>query len=452
MKKLLDFFQRPEEIWKASPDSLRESDLPPAQIESFMGYREKYPDAPEKMFEYCRTHEIHLITIRDESYPNSLRQIKNPPTLLFYYGQLEPTAKRIAMVGTRRVTIYGRRVASELSEFLACAGFTIVSGAAAGIDTSSHWGALRYGRTVAVLGCGIDSVYPKENRELLRKIAERGAVISEYSPFTPPSAGYFPARNRIISGLSRGTIVVEASEKSGAIITADLAKEQGRDVFVIPGDVDAESMRGCHRLAQRGAILIAKPQDVLDFYNGNLKLEGNVKISRRVNQPRVLQDSKDSQEILKLLGTESNPEPKFESAESISEIEPIPEVISVSEDEQKILDAISDEPLVAEEIVERTGIGIGKIFSILLGMENRGLIRKNDLDRYIKIGNPKPPLTTSIKLSDEEQKILDAISNESLVAEEIVERTGIMKIFAILLGMESKNLIRKDDLDRYSRV
>ena len=361
LKLLLDFFPNPAAIWNATLDDLKESELPPAQIDSFLEYRKKFPDAPEKMFEHCHARNIHLITIRDEIYPESLRQIKNPPTILFYYGTLDPYAKRIAMVGTRRVTSYGRRVANELAEFLAHAGFTIVSGAAVGIDTSSHWGALKFGRTVAVLGCGIDSVYPKENRELLKKISERGAVISEYSPFTIPNAGLFPARNRIVSGLSLGTIVVEASERSGAIITADLARQQGRDVFAIPGDVDAESMRGCHRLAQRGAILIAKPQDVVDFYEGKLKFEGDVKISRQ---------------------TESSPEILIEK--DTKDQNPI-KSIQVSETEQKILDVLSSNPISDEEIINLTQIPIGKLMQSLLKLENSGLIHKDDLDRYSRI-------------------------------------------------------------------
>lgn len=427
MKLLLDFFQNPAAIWNATLDDLKESELPPAQIDSFLEYRKKFPDAPEKMFEHCHARNIHLITIRDEIYPDSLRQIKNPPTILFYYGTLDPSAKRVAMVGTRRVTSYGRRVANELAEFLARAGFTIVSGAAAGIDTSSHWGALKTGRTVAVLGCGIDSVYPKENRELLKKISERGAVISEYSPFTPPNAGFFPARNRIISGLSFGTIVVEASERSGAIITADLARQQGRDVFAIPGDVDAESMRGCHRLAQRGAILIAKPQDVVDFYEGKLKFEGDVKISRQ---------------------TESSPEILIEK--DTKDQNPI-QSTQVSDTEQKILDALSSAPISVDEIINQTQISVGKIMQYLLTLENSGLILKDDLDRYVKIKIDPPK---SIQVSETEQKILDVLSSNPISDEEIINLTQIPigKLMQSLLKLENSGLIHKDDLDRYSRI
>lgn len=437
MKLLLDFFQNPAAIWNATLDDLKESELPPAQIDSFLEYRKKFPDAPEKMFEHCHARNIHLITIRDEIYPESLRQIKNPPTILFYYGTLDPYAKRIAMVGTRRVSSYGRRVANELAEFLARAGFTIVSGAAAGIDTSSHWGALKTGRTVAVLGCGIDIAYPKENRELLQRISERGAVISEYSPTTQPNTGFFPARNRIVSGLSLGTIVVEASETSGAIITADLARQQGRDVFAIPGDVDAESMRGCHRLAQRGAILIAKPQDVVDYYAGKLKFEGDVKISRRIDQPSKtsIKISTEDREILDQLKTEINP----------------PKPIQLFETERKILNALSSEPISVDEIINQTQIPVGKIMQNLLTLENSGLILKDDLDRYSKIGVDQPK---SIQISETEQKILDALSSEPRSVDEIINRTQIPvgKIMQNLLKLENSGLILKDDLDRYTRI
>ena len=204
--------------------------------------------------------------MEDETYPALLREIFQPPLVLFYRGTLAPKASRLAMVGARRASTYGKHVAEEIASDLARDGVTVVSGAARGIDTASHRGALRTGRTVAVLGCGLDIVYPPENGRLLADIAEQGAVISEYPPGTRPLAAFFPARNRIISGLSRGTIVVEAAEKSGSLITAELALSEGRDVFAIPGSIYSETSRGCHRLIQQGAKLVVDAADVLAEY------------------------------------------------------------------------------------------------------------------------------------------------------------------------------------------
>lgn len=215
----------------------------------------------------CERNAIHLVAFGDAAYPKYLAEIYDPPALLYYRGTLVPDAERIAMVGARRFSRYGESVAKTLSGELARSGFTIVSGAARGIDSASHQGALKAGRTEAVLGCGVDVAYPPENRHLLSEIAEAGgAVISEYPPGTPPLPAYFPMRNRIISGLSRGVIVVEAAEKSGSLITAEQAASEGRDVFAVPGSIYAATSRGCHRLIQQGAKLIMSAADVLAEY------------------------------------------------------------------------------------------------------------------------------------------------------------------------------------------
>ena len=172
----------------------------------------------------------------------------------------------IGIVGARRATAYGRNAAKSLAMALAEAGFWIVSGAARGIDTAAHLGALEQGNTIAVLGCGVDISYPPENMQLLNRIAAAGAVLSEYSPGTPPTPGLFPARNRLISGLARGVVIVEAGEKSGALITADAALEQNRDVFAVPGSIFSEQSRGTHALIKQGAKLVDCVAAILEEY------------------------------------------------------------------------------------------------------------------------------------------------------------------------------------------
>jgi DNA processing protein len=204
----------------------------------------------------------------EENYPEVLREIYAPPVLLYYTGTLEPDARRVAMVGARRFSGYGQAAALEFGEKLAAAGLTVVSGAARGIDTFSHLGALKGGRTVAVLGCGVDIAYPSENRKLLYDIADSGgAVISEYEPGTRPLPAYFPARNRIISGLAEGTLVLEAAARSGSLITAEMALSSGRDVYAVPGSIYSPGCAGCNHLIQQGAKLVTEPKDVLEEFN-----------------------------------------------------------------------------------------------------------------------------------------------------------------------------------------
>ena len=214
----------------------------------------------------CEKKDIHLVAFGDAAYPPYLAEIFNPPMLLYVRGTLVPDAPRIAMVGARRFSKYGEGVAQSFGEALAKGGFTVVSGAARGIDSASHRGALKAGRTEAVLGCGVDAAYPPDNRKLPAEIAQHGPVLSEYPPRTPPLPAHSPMRNRIISGLARGVIVVEAAERSGSLITAEQALQEGRDVFAVPGSIYSTTSRGCHRLIQQGAKLVTSAADVLVEY------------------------------------------------------------------------------------------------------------------------------------------------------------------------------------------
>ncbi len=267
IEQLVKFFGSAKAAWFADSADLWKSGVRKNSLEAFIAWRKKFPDAPENLISYCERQKIKLCSFFEEDYPPLLKEIHSPPMFFYYRGNLETLAERIGIVGTRENTSYGQSVSLELGEELAAAGLTVVSGAARGIDTFAHRGALKTGRTVAVLGCGINIIFPRENKKLLEQIAERGVVMSEFPPQMIPNQGTFPQRNRIIAGLSRGVIVVEAGEKSGALITTTFAGDYGRDVFVIPGDIYAEKSRGCNELIRDGATLIKSASDVLNEYN-----------------------------------------------------------------------------------------------------------------------------------------------------------------------------------------
>lgn len=205
-----------------------------------------------------------LVTLLDKDYPPFLKEIPDPPPYLYLKGTLPASNKVVAVVGSRRASDYGLSVTTKLSRELAEQGVTIVSGLAMGIDAAAHRGALQVsGATVGVLGCGIDQVYPAENRQLFRDMEAKGAIVSEFAPGTPPDAPNFPRRNRIISGMSRGVLVVEAVEKSGSLITAKFALEQGREVFAVPGNINFRTSRGTNSLIKEGAKLVETVEDIL---------------------------------------------------------------------------------------------------------------------------------------------------------------------------------------------
>lgn len=264
---LVKFFGSAEAAWSADAYDLIKSGIRRKSLEAFLDFRRQHPNAPENLVSYCERQKINLCCIVDEDYPPLLKEIDTPPMFFYYRGRLQPLAQRIGIVGSRHNTPYGQEVALELGEQLAAAGLTVVSGAARGIDSFAHRGALKSGRTVAVLGCGINYLYPIENRKLYEQILERGVVMSEFPPQLPPNQGTFRVRNRIIAGLSRGVVVVEAGKESGALITSGYAGEYGRDVFAIPGKIYENMSVGCHELIRDGATLIKGAQDILDEYD-----------------------------------------------------------------------------------------------------------------------------------------------------------------------------------------
>ena len=235
--------------------------------------------AVDKIMAWADNHERHIISLSDPRYPPRLKEIADPPPVLFVRGN--PTVLtqcQLAMVGSRNPSAGGRQIAHDFARSLSDYGFTITSGLALGIDAASHQGALDAGgQTIAVAGTGLDRIYPARHRELGHQIIEQGAIVSEFAPGTPPIASNFPRRNRIISGLSLGTIVIEAALKSGSLITARLAAEQGREVFAIPGSIHNPLTQGCHSLIQQGAKLTGHISDILEelthLINPNLHLD-----------------------------------------------------------------------------------------------------------------------------------------------------------------------------------
>lgn len=264
-RSLLERFGSPEAVFTAAPSDLRGVPGVGAKLCRAIATARDEIDVHAEI-ELCRQENINILVESDDNYPRPLRDIPDPPGVLFSKGNWKPSdALAIAIVGSRHATQYGLTQAERLAGSLARAGLTIISGLARGVDAAAHRGALAAGgRTIAVLGSGILDLYPPEHKGLADEVAKQGAVISEAAPRAAPISGMFPQRNRLISGLSLGVVVIEASQRSGALITARLAGEQGRDVFALPGPVTSRMSQGCHRLIRDGAKLIETADDVLE--------------------------------------------------------------------------------------------------------------------------------------------------------------------------------------------
>jgi DNA processing protein len=263
-RMLLEQFGSPQNVFAASPKELASvGGISPRLSRTFSSLTH---DVAEEVIAVCRRNGVEMLVEGREGYPGLLGRIDDPPGVLFVRGALAPCdALAVSIVGARHATPYGKRVAWQLAGGLARAGYTIVSGLARGIDAAAHRGALDAGgRTIAVLGTGVLNIYPPEHADVATEIISRGAVVSEAPPFGEPHAGCFPQRNRIVSGLSLGTVVVEAAERSGALITARLAGEQGREVFAVPGQIDCRTARGCHKLIRDGVTLVESVDDILE--------------------------------------------------------------------------------------------------------------------------------------------------------------------------------------------
>jgi DNA processing protein len=267
LRALQSHFDSFSTAWYAEPGALLAAGLDQKSVTSLVAARKDF--RPQEELEKLALGGIQVITWDEPGYPKLLKQIDDPPPVLYVRGQLtDADTWAIGVVGTRHATVYGRQVAEALGTELAHNKITVVSGMARGIDACAHQAALNVGgRTVAVLGCGVDIVYPPEHHKLAHQIAEHGALVSDYPPGTLPDALNFPPRNRIISGMSLGVVVIEAGERSGALITSDFAAEQGREVFAVPGSIFNRASQGTNNLIQKGAKLITGVEDILEELN-----------------------------------------------------------------------------------------------------------------------------------------------------------------------------------------
>lgn len=295
-------------------------------------------DLADRVAQHCQDNDVRILIAGDSDFPRLLTELADPPVLLFVKGHFQPSDQlSIGMVGTRHCTHYGRTMAERLSKTLARYGITIVSGLARGIDAVSHQGALDVsGRTIAVLGSSVTDIYPPEHAELAKKIVEHGALVSETHPFAKPKAGVFPQRNRIISGLSLGVIVVEAAERSGSLITARHAGDQGRDLFAVPGQANSRMSRGCNQLIRDGAILIQDAEDVIEHL-GPLVERAKLSEEKIVHHPVELQ---------------------------------------LNEIEQCVLQAIDSSPTDIDQVIVKSNLPVPRVLSTLSVLEMRGLIQR----------------------------------------------------------------------------
>lgn len=340
---LLDYFSSPEGIWKASTAELQSiKNISDKFIQKVLSTR--HEKEIENKIKQLEKYNIKYISVENKSYPEKLKNIYDYPYGIYMKGSIEQK-KTIAIVGSRKCSEYGAEVTKTFGKELAQNNITVVSGMAKGIDSLAHWGALEANikhSTIAVLGCGLDICYPKENYELMNRIIENGAVISEYPLGTSPHSAFFPQRNRIISGLSEAIIVVEAARKSGSLITADQALEQGRDVFAVPGNITSKLSQGTNDLIRQGAMLVTSSNDVLN----ELGLDTN-KYNKKV-------------------------------------VEKINSEYFLAPDEKLVYDCISLEPQNIDVIFSKLECPINKLQYILTLLELKGYVQQLPGQRYVK--------------------------------------------------------------------
>lgn len=346
---LVRAFGSAQNLYEAeAADILATGILAPEAAVRFACNNRKNPERPAMLREQCESAGISVVPVTSHLYPRRLKQILRPPAVLYVKGTLPDCRFCIGMVGSRLADAYGKKVAHSFGKALAEAGVVIVSGGAAGIDTASHEGALQGGgRTIAVLGCGVDIVYPHANRQLFGEIEAEGALVSEYPPGTKPERFHFPERNRIISGISQGIVLIQAARRSGALITAEFAMDEGREVFCIPGNIFTDKSAGPHRLIKAGARLTDSPGDILE------EVFPELCGSAHSNLFAGLSDTMPSR--------------------------------NCTEEQGKILDLLTQGPQTLEQLVEATGYTTGEVSVILLELQLTGLVQMNSAQQYCSV-------------------------------------------------------------------
>jgi DNA processing protein len=331
-RKLLTVFGKPKNIFDAGFDALTAVEGIGLQrainIKAFSSWKEV-----EDKIQVMGKRGIKAVLIGEPSYPEMLKEIGDAPVILYTKGEIQPQDRfAIAIVGSRKLTHYGASAAEDISGNLAFMGFTVVSGMARGVDSICHKGALKAGgRTIAVLGSGPDVPYPPENKTLMDKIADSGGVVSEFPPGTPPDKENFPRRNRLISGLSLGVLVIEATAGSGALITARYALEQGREVFAVPGNITSSNSEGTNELIKKGAVLTRRAEDIVEELAPVLK--GFIRARDKIK-------------------------------------------IEITDEEKGICNLLSGEPKQIDVIFRESGLPASKALGILLGLELKGAVKQ----------------------------------------------------------------------------
>ena len=379
---LRDVFGSAERALQAKSDELGKIDrLTPAMRDLLRRKPVQYPI--ERELELIQEYGCQVLTLYDTAYPALLKEIDTPPIVLYIRGELTPEdSLSLALVGSRDAKDYGRKASYRLSYQLAQRGLTIVSGLAKGIDTAAHRGALESGgRTVAVMGSGLSFVYPATNTDLAEKITESGALISEFPMETKPKPNNFPRRNRIISGLTLGTVVVEASNRSGALITARLAGEQGREVFAVPGEIFSELSTGTHKLINNGAKLVNTVDDLLN----ELPRHAVSRIQSAASASPMPEAETEPAQQAPVVETRAS---ERASAQPV-EVEQPPQITpppDLTPDERTVFDAIEDPASHIDTIVRATQLPIGQVSSVLLMLELKGVVQQLPGKQFTKAG------------------------------------------------------------------
>jgi DNA processing protein len=338
--RLLQRFGTPYDVFHASKSQLQEVEGVNARVAARI-VQSGIPEGVQEDLDRVYENGYRIVTFSEPPYPALLREIHDPPPFLYVHGTLRSKSSNISIVGSRNATSYGRDVTRRLSADLAARGLTVVSGMARGIDSAAHAGALSAGgQTIAVLGCGLGTIYPAENRELFHRIADNGAVISEFPFLAKPEAHHFPIRNRIISGLSLGTVIIEATPKSGSLITATLAAEQGREVFAVPGSVTSFKSMGTHGLIKQGAKLVEHVQDILEELPLDMPASAAVPSLQQVSEVTIA--------------------------------------------EKKVLDQLTAYPTHIDNLVRRLSMCAGEVSSLLLQLEVKGLASQQPGNRFVR--------------------------------------------------------------------
>lgn len=363
---LLEHFCTPEEIYYADEGELLLTEgITRREAEAL---KDKDLVRADKILADCERLGLQLLTLHDAAYPVRLRSIYDPPSLLYIRGRLPAVDElpAIAVVGTRKASPYGIRCAEDLAFGLADGGAMVVTGLARGIDSAAAQGALRAGgAVVGVLGGGADVIYPRENGWLYDDVAAAGCLISEYPPGTEPLPGHFPIRNRIMSGLSVAALVVEAPERSGALITAGMALDQGRDVFAVPGPIYAENSRGCNRLIRDGAGVAAEPWDILRDYEAQFpgKLRGQTRSAPELMEKQPGQAIKAAQPVLPSLSLKD---------------------AGLTDDQILLLRTLTDRPMPVDDLIELTELPARRVLSALTMLEIDQYVTQCSGKRYIR--------------------------------------------------------------------